>query len=207
MVATVSTSQSTGGHQIRLYSRIAMPMALSTIRPYWVGKSLRWRVCSSSASMTPCLTLLKLGNACPAMMSACCEHPDELRRQYQPPPAPPRRPGSARRPAGRAPDATTRPKAHQANRNKMTMNPPVRCTEKTPTSASTAAGMRSRCRSVEVINDERRDRDAVGRQVGHRGDAELDVGHRGERRRQRRRRGRRAGSAPMRRCAAAAETR
>ena len=34
----------------------------------------------------------------------------------------------------------------------MTTNPPVRCTEKTPTSASTATGMRSRCRSVEAIN-------------------------------------------------------
>ncbi len=34
----------------------------------------------------------------------------------------------------------------------MTMNPPVRCTDRTPTSASTAAGMRSRCRRVEVIN-------------------------------------------------------
>ena len=33
----------------------------------------------------------------------------------------------------------------------MTTNPPVRCTDSTPTSASTAAGMRSRCRSVEVI--------------------------------------------------------
>ena len=25
--------------------------------------------------MTPCFTLLKLGNACPAMMSACCSTP------------------------------------------------------------------------------------------------------------------------------------
>ena len=31
----------------------------------------------------------------------------------------------------------------------------------------------------------RRNGEAVGRQVGHRGDVELDVGHRGERRRQR----------------------
>ena len=80
----------------------------------------------------------------------------------------------------------------------MTMNPPVRCTDRTPTSASTATGMRSRCRNVEVIKSKRRDRDPVGRQVGHRGDAELDVGHRGERRRQCRRGGRDPGGAPLR---------
>ena len=33
----------------------------------------------------------------------------------------------------------------------MTTNPPVRCTDRMPTSASTAAGMRSRCLHVEVI--------------------------------------------------------
>ena len=33
----------------------------------------------------------------------------------------------------------------------MTMKPPVRCTDSTPTSASTASGMRSRCRGVDVI--------------------------------------------------------
>ena len=45
--------------------------------------------------------------------------------------------------------------------------------------------------------NERRDRDAVGRQVGHRRGAELDVGHRRERRRQRR--GRRSHSGGVRR--------
>ena len=45
---------------------------------------------------------------------------------------------------------------------------------------------------------EGRDRDPVGGQVGHRGDAEFDVGHRGERRRQRRRGGGRPGGAPLR---------
>lgn len=42
--------------------------------------------------------------------------------------------------------------SHQAIRNSSTMTPPVMCTDITPTSASTAAGMRSRCRRVEVIS-------------------------------------------------------
>lgn len=43
-------------------------------------------------------------------------------------------------------------KSHQADTNSATTIPPVMCSEKTPTSASTATGMRSRCRNVEVIS-------------------------------------------------------
>ena len=71
------------------------------------------------------------------------------------------------------------------------------CTENTPSSASTASGMRSRCRSADIDQHHRRHGDAVGGQVGHRGGVELDVGDRGERRRQRGRGGRRARGAPL----------
>ncbi len=153
-------------------------------------------MCSSSASMTPCFTLLKLGKACPAMMSACLSTPRNCGARIS-------TVGTAT--AARVSTSASRPRtgcrsassSHQLTRNRMTTNPPVRCTEKTPTSASTATGMRSRCRSVEAINTNVGHRDPVGRQVGHRGDAELDVGHRGERRRQRRRGGRRSRGAPL----------
>ena len=100
--------------------------------------------------MTPCLTLLKLGNACPAMMSAWWSTPVNCGAKIS-------AVGTATR--ARIRTSASRPrtgcrhasKSHQAMRNKMTMNPPVRCTDRMPTSASTAAGMRSRCLHVEVI--------------------------------------------------------
>ena len=41
--------------------------------------------------------------------------------------------------------------SHHATTNTTVTTPPVMCTENTPSSASTASGMRSRCRSVDTI--------------------------------------------------------
>ena len=42
--------------------------------------------------------------------------------------------------------------SHHAPTNRTVTTPPVRCTENTPSSASTASGMRSRCRIAEMTS-------------------------------------------------------
>ena len=146
--------------------------------------------------MTPCFTLLKLGNACPAMMSACWSTPMNCGAKisavgtatssqgqdvgqpstHRMPPRVEKPPGQQEQDDDEPAGEVHREDAHQRQHGRRD-----------------AVAMPQR----RGDQDKRRDRDAVGRQVGHRGDAELDVGHRRERRRHGGRRGRRPGGAPL----------
>ena len=42
--------------------------------------------------------------------------------------------------------------SHQATTNRTVTTPPVMCTEKTPSNASTASGMRSRWRTADITS-------------------------------------------------------
>ena len=179
-------------------------MPHSTTKPSWIGKSLRWRVCSSSASLTPCFTLLKLGNACPAMMSACRSTPRNCGARISPV-------GTATAAQGQR---VGEPAAHRMPQHVEQPPPKQEQDDDEPArevDGEDAHEREHRHRDAVAVpqrrgdQHKRRDGDPVGRQVGHGGDAELDVGHRGERRRQRRRGGRRPRRTPLARDGAGEE--
>ncbi len=183
-----------------------MPTAISTIEAVLGREVVEVTGVQEQRIDDALLDALEAGERVPGDDVSLVGHPDELRCQYQRrrhghrgqhqqvgQPAAHRMPSRVKKPPGQQEQDDDEP-AGQVHRQDADQR---------------QHGHRDAIAMPQRRGDQhkRRDRDPVGREVGHCGDAELDVGHRRERRRQRSRGGRRPGGDATGWSSAEAETR